>query len=100
MLHKGFYYKFLRHYIRLFGRENIHWFLFENMVNDFPSFRREVFHAVGAEDWSSILSPHVNASGLNEEMGLRDRQILREIFLQDIELTAELLGADLGYWLE
>jgi len=99
LLQKSFYYQSLKYYIELFGRKNIHWFLFENMVNDFPSFRRGVFDVINVEDRPSTPLPHVNASGLNEKMGLSEQRMLREIFRHDIELTAELLDADLEHWL-
>lgn len=103
----GRYAPFLRPYFSCFPRQNIHTYLFEDLVQDPVSVVREIcaFLDISTDfepDTSTVYNPGRATGSASEDLffdqRLRDEML--QAALEDISETQALTGRDLSSWLE
>jgi hypothetical protein len=98
ILWKGFYHQQVKSYLDTFGASNVFVDLFEDMIANVAGFRSKLSAFLEVADEPSLQMKRVNESRKDSEIEASDREILHNVFREDILRLESLLDRDLGVW--
>lgn len=99
LLWKGFYHQQVNSYLDAFGKSNVFIYLFEDMIGDVAGFRSKLSAFLEITDEPSLHLKRVNESRKDITIDDSDRELLRNIFREDILRLEQLIDRDLTIWL-
>lgn len=95
---KGFYHQQVRNYLDAFGKGNVFIYLFEDMIGDVAGFQSKLSAFLEIADEASLQLKRINESRKDIAIDDSDREILRNVFREDILRLESLIDRDLGAW--
>lgn len=98
ILWKGFYHQQVKSYLEAFGQSNVFIYLFEDMIGNIAAFRKKLSAFLDITDEASLQLQRVNESRKDITIDDDNREILRNIFREDILRLESLIDRDLVAW--
>lgn len=96
----GFYYQHLNRFFKYFDPENILILIYEDALNNPAKFIKNIYKFLGVNEnfVPTMLHKRANVSPEEGKMDKTTREMLREMYKDDIEKLEKLIRRDLSLW--